>query len=522
MTRPVVVAGGGPVGLTTALGLHHYGLPVVVLEEDLELSKDTKAGTTLSRTIEVFDRYGVAEQVLARSLRIDEIGDLDRETGESLHSVKTWLLERETRHPYVVNLPQHYMEPILAEALAERQPGALRMGHRVSGFHQEPDHVVVELETPQGTERMEAAYLLACDGGRSTIRKLLGAEVEGTTFPERYTLVDVAVDLDVENPRDYPYLAYFAHPEEWMILVRQPQFWRFLWPRPPDRPEPTREELADKARQYIGDVDRMEVVGSYEYTVHARAATRWREGRVFLMGDAAHLITPMWALGLNTGILDASNLPWRIAWVERGWADPALLDGYEREQAPLARFGSGAMAEAARRYMARLSESLEAMTEYDFANAVNRTMLGVKVDVEGKGEWSLTLTEPQPPPVRLGDRIPDMTVRTGEGGVTTLHELVRHRFAALYLTDVRRRPAIPDSTPALGHWVLSRWDAPLDSGLRDRALLDVGSMVERRLGLPAGSAILVRPDGHVAGVEPFAEGVAEKLYQRVTGRPSNG
>ncbi|MFP3915940.1 MAG: FAD-dependent monooxygenase, partial [Actinomycetota bacterium] len=406
MSGPVIISGAGPVGLITALGLLHYGLDVVVLEEDDQLSRDTKAGTVLTRTIEVLDRYGVAPDVLSRALRIDEIGDVDRETGETQRSIKTWLLRDETRYPFVINIPQHFLEPVLADALEKRAPGALRMGHRLVGFRQDEAGVVVTAETRDGPVELEGEYLLACDGGRSTVRKALEIGVEGTTFPERYMLVDVAVDLDVDNPRDYPYLAYFAHPQEWMILVRQPEFWRFLYPRAADSPELDDAELAEKVRTYIGDVDHLDVVGYYDYTVHARAAERWRDGRVFLMGDAAHLITPMWALGLNTGVLDASNLPWRLAWVSRGWADPSLLDGYEAEQAPLARHGSAAMAQAASEYMSRRSQSLEAMTQHDWANAMTRAMLAVRLDVDGTGDWALTPDGSDPAPCRWASGSP--------------------------------------------------------------------------------------------------------------------
>ena len=125
-------------------------------------------------------------------------------------------------------------------------------------------------------------------------------------------------------PRDYPYLAYFADPQEWMILVRQPHCWRFLYPLAAGVPEPGADEFRDKVIRFIGPVDEMEILNTIVYRIHHRIATQWRRDRVFLMGDAAHLITPMWALGLNTGILDAISLPWRVAWVARGWAGRGL------------------------------------------------------------------------------------------------------------------------------------------------------------------------------------------------------
>jgi 3-(3-hydroxy-phenyl)propionate hydroxylase len=236
------------------------------------------------------------------------------------------------------------------------------------------------------------------------------------------------------------------------------------------------------------------------------------------MGDAAHLITPMWALGLNTGALDASNLPWRLAWVLRGWADASLLDGYEQEQRPVAINGSAEIAEAARKYMAQQQGAVTADTSA-WATAYTRTLLSVRLDVEGQGDWSMVATSALPPAVRAGDRAPDLALQ-GPAGRVTIHELCSDSFVALYFTDVRRRPDVPvNDSPALRHYAVSRWDAPHDSGLRDRALFDPGSVATNRYGVPAESVVLLRPDGHVAAVAPIGSGVAEELYTKVTGRP---
>ncbi len=520
MSRPVAIVGAGPVGLTTALGLAHHGIPFVVFEEDRRLSLDTKAGTILTRSLEVFARYGCIDAVLAESLRIDEIGELERATNRRTLQVLTLDLVDDTQYPFVINLPQHYLEPVLRRVLEERAPGALRFGHRLSRFEDRGDHVVLWLDSPDGEVTFEASYLLACDGGRSTVRTQLGVTVAGKTMPERYMLIDLAVDLDVENPRDYPYLAYFSDPEEWMILVRQPEFWRFLYPLPPGKAQPDEAELRAKAVRFIGDVRRLEVRGTNIYTVHHRVADRWRVGRTFLMGDAAHLITPMWALGLNTGVLDASNLPWRLAWVLRGWADEALLDGYEREQRPVAMHGSGEMAEAARAYMAGRAGQVSAMTRNNWANAYTRTLLGVRLDVDGTGDWSMVKRGATPTGVRPGDRAPDLPLLGPEGRVA-IHGLARDAFVALYFTDGRRRPDIPKNvSPALRHYLVSRWDAPHDSGLRDRALFDAGERVLRRYGVPEDSLVLLRPDGHIAAIEPIRPGIAEEVYRGITGRPA--
>src|SRR5438309_1518767 len=280
---PIIVVGAGPVGLTTALGLDFYRLPFALFEDDAELSLDTKAGTILTRTLEAFRRYGVADQVLARALRVDEIGDVERATGKARPSVQTALLSEDTRYPFVLNMPQHHLEPIL--------------------------------------------------------------------------------------------------------------------------PEPTAAEFREKIIRFVGPVDDLQILNTIVYRIHHRVAREWRRDRVFLMGDAAHLITPMWALGLNTGILDAISLPWRLAWVARGWASDALLDGYAREQRPVAAEGSGEMAQAARKYMAAETASVKAMSGTAWANAATRTMLGVRLGVDDAGDWSMVKTDRGP--FRVGDRIPD-------------------------------------------------------------------------------------------------------------------
>ena len=160
-------------------------------------------------------------------------------------------------------------------------------------------------------------------------------------------------------------------------------------------------------------------------------------------------------------MLDAINLPWRLAWVLRGWADDSLLDGYEREQRPLAAHGSGEMAEAARKLMGGEKDGARAMSGSDWANAMTRSMLGVRLDVDGSGLWSIVKTEREA--LRVGDRVPDMPLFDGQGGRVHLHDLCDDNFVALYFTDVRRKPALPaDDMPGLKSFVVSCWDAPLD------------------------------------------------------------
>lgn len=511
---PVAIVGAGPVGLTTALALAYYDIPFVIFEADAGLSTETKAGTTLTRTLEIWHRFGASSQILRRAMRVDEIGDIERATNKVRNTVKLQLLNNETRFPFVVNLPQYEMEPALGECLGHSRYGSINYQHRVTSFTQHADRVSIEVATPDGAKTFEASYLLACDGGRSTIRDRLGIRVEGRSLPERFSLVDLKVDLDVTNPRDFPYLAYFSDAEEWMILVRQPECWRFLFPVFDENKEFTIEELREKAIHFIGDVKNVEVLGTNLFKIYHRVASKWRHGRIVLLGDAAHLITPMWALGLNTGILDANSIAWRVAWVMRGWADDTLFDSFEREQKPVAEQGSGEMAEAARAYMATRTTAVKAMSDHSWGNAYTRTLLGVRLGLDADGNWSMAKPYAEPPPVMLGDRAPDGVVHDSVGRPIRLHDLFGKSFVALYFTDVRRRPEIPESDlPWLKHYAVSRWDAPRDSPIRNRSLFDPGNLVTQRYGCPANSMVLVRPDDHIAAITPMAPDAAETAYR---------
>src|SRR6266508_5114236 len=149
--KPIIVVGAGPVSLTTALALDFYRLPFALFEEDAELSRDTKAGTVLFRSLEAFRRYGVVDRVLAKALRVDEIGDVERATNTARPSVQTALLCEDTRYPFVINMPQHHLEPILKDAIDARRPGALHLQHRLTSFRQMNDGVIARFETPAGT-----------------------------------------------------------------------------------------------------------------------------------------------------------------------------------------------------------------------------------------------------------------------------------------------------------------------------------------------------------------------------------
>ena len=235
---PVALVGAGPVGLVAALYLDRLRVPFVVLEEDAGLSTAAKAGTLTPRSLEIFSQLGVVEDILAEGLRLDVVDFVERRQDRVLMQMPLYELEKETSFPFTLNLPQADYERILHEHASRSALGEVRFEHRVTGLDQDEDGCRLTVETPDGTETIEASYVLACDGGRSAVRRLLGIKHEGKTYPEKFALIDIETNLDDQNGRRPTYLSYIFDPEEWLILVRQPGMWRVLWPIPPDSPSP--------------------------------------------------------------------------------------------------------------------------------------------------------------------------------------------------------------------------------------------------------------------------------------------
>ncbi|MGI9049656.1 MAG: FAD-dependent monooxygenase [Rubrobacteraceae bacterium] len=535
---PVAIVGAGPVGLVAALYLSRLKVPFVVLEEDAGLSTAAKAGTLTPRSLEIFSQLGVVDDVLAEGLRLDVVDFVERRQDRVLMRMPLYELHGETAFPFTINLPQSEYERIL-EAHASRSPfGEVRFEHRVVDLDQEEEGCRLTVETPNGTETIDASYVLACDGGRSAVRRMLGIKHEGKTYPEKFALIDIETNLD-EGGRRPAYLSYIFDPEEWLILVRQPRMWRVLWPIPPDAPEPEDAEVERKLRLAVGDRP-LRVLGSLTYKVHHRVAQRWRAGRVFLLGDAAHLITPVGGLGASTGIMDANNLSWKVAWVLRGLASPVLLDTYEQERRPIAEFIAGGLADRNRSMMRmknplkRAARDAALLTMQRFRAhrwniAYVRSLLATGYHGDSREHSRLSgivrrtfrsilpRTDPQ---VLAGDRAPDGMLFGPDGRRRWLHELLGVSFAAFTFDDARNGPEITplQQQPSfLRHYLVSPSDAPHDTMLRDRTFWDVGGSLTRRFHAVPGTTFLLRPDGHVAAVEPPNGRTAQRLYEEYVG-----
>ncbi len=330
------MVGAGPVGLVAALALARQGVTVTVLEAEPDLTHDLRAGTFHPPTLEMMAPLGITERLHAIGIEVPHWQIRDRQAGV-VAQFDLGLLADDTPYPYRLHCEQHKLTPIVRDLLIGFPHAAIRFGCRFVDAHQSADGVTATVETSDGPERIEGAYLIGADGGRSAVRKAMGAEFEGFTWPERFLVVSTLYDLE---PHGFTYNAYVADPEEWVALFKMPHhgppgIWRLAFPTDTAIPEEAvlSEGFVEARMQgFLPRPERYEIAYKSTYRVHQRVAKSFRIGRLFLAGDAAHVNNPLGAMGLNSGIHDAVNLAAKLAPVWHGTADAALLDRYERQR----------------------------------------------------------------------------------------------------------------------------------------------------------------------------------------------
>jgi 3-(3-hydroxy-phenyl)propionate hydroxylase len=329
---PVAVVGAGPVGLATAIDLAQNGVPVVLLDDDTRLSTGSRAICFSKRTLEIFDRLGCGERVAAKGVRWN-VGRVFNGS-EEVYSFDL-LPERGHERPAFVNLQQYYVEGYLHERAQELEQLDLRWASRVTGLAQHADHVALTVSTPEGDYVCEAAYVVAADGGKSTLRALLGLESHGRTFRDRFLIADVRMTADFPAERWFWFDPPF-HPGQSVLLHRQPDnIWRIDfqlgWDADPVA-EKAPERVIPRIQALLGKDAQFELAWVSVYSFCCLRMDAFRHGRVLFAGDAAHGVSPFGARGANSGVQDADNLAWKLRLVVEGKSPDALLDTYARER----------------------------------------------------------------------------------------------------------------------------------------------------------------------------------------------
>src|SRR5688572_2833313 len=346
---PVLIIGGGPVGLSASILLSRLGIASRLVERRAGTSVHPKARNINMRTMEIFRQCGVEDAVRAAGLPIERTRFLI--WAESLAGREIERRVEKRSHPDG-ELPsaakhclcaQDDLEPVLrrhAEALA---PGTLAFATELTHFEQDAEGVTATLRGANGETQVRARYLIAADGARSPVRRALGIAMHGV--PQIYRSVNVLMNVDLTPwVKDRPAAIYLIQQPDLratIMTINGVNRWGFLINLPLDASfDPyTPERCAAVVRKAVGvpDLD-VKILGIDPWTAAAEVAECYRAGRVFLAGDAAHHMPPTGGFGLNTGVQDAHNLAWKLAAVLKGWASPGLLDTYGVERRPYGQY----------------------------------------------------------------------------------------------------------------------------------------------------------------------------------------
>jgi len=335
----IIVIGAGPVGLCLSLALAQEGIEVCLAEalgDDNFLDQVPRAGTNHPATLELLDRIGLYEKLEPRGIVAPLLHYWERSDNQRIAEFDHRHLKDDTRFPYVLQCERI---KIVEEALklAKAHPNIdVRLATEFTSFTQDRDGVTAQVANPAGeTESIRGAYLVSGEGARSIIRKDLGIEFEGFTYPDRTLNIEVAYDF---RSHGYTERNYISDPDEWSNLFHwkgPPDRWRIHFPTAPDEDETALmrpEALQARLQRFLATGTPFDIVGSNLYVVHQRVAQRFRVGRAILAGDSAHVNSPIGAMGMNSGIHDAFNLAEKLTRIARKEVDDDLLDRYERQR----------------------------------------------------------------------------------------------------------------------------------------------------------------------------------------------
>jgi 3-(3-hydroxy-phenyl)propionate hydroxylase len=332
--HPVVVIGAGPVGLSLAIDLAQRGQPVVLLDDADRIGEGSRAICFSKRSLEFWDRLGVGQRMVDKGV-VWQVGKIFH--GASLLYQFDLLPEQGHKRPAFINLQQFYAEAYLVDRVGELPDISLRWRNKVVGLEQRNDRAVLSIDTPDGLYRICARHVVACDGARSSLRQMVGADFAGQVFEDQFLIADVRMTAEFPTERWFWFDPPF-HAGRSALLHKQPDdVWRIDLQL--DRnADPVVEKQPENVRPRIARMlghDQFEFEWISLYKFQCRRMARFRHGRVIFAGDAAHQVSPFGARGANSGLEDAENLGWKLDRVLRQTSPESLLESYhvERSQA---------------------------------------------------------------------------------------------------------------------------------------------------------------------------------------------
>ncbi len=338
MTRAdgrVLIAGAGPVGLVLALSLARRGHRVTVVEKLVDLLDQVRrAGTIHAATLEMLDDIGLYGGLERRGLVAPLVHYWDRGDPEPIAVFDHGVLAGDTRFPHALQCDRLKLIEEALKMASDDDLIEIRVGTELVDFRQDAESVTAVIETADGErEELRGTHLVGCEGAHSVVRKQLGIDFQGFAFPDRTMTLSVVFDFDSLQP--YGLRNYILDPVEWANLFRWTDFWRVVLPADVHAdPDSLLDDAVIEAglQRFHSISEPYEVVSKSLYTVHQRVAETFRDGRVLLAGDAAHVNSPIGAMGMNSGIHDAVNLAAKLSSVLRSDAGDDVLDRYVRQR----------------------------------------------------------------------------------------------------------------------------------------------------------------------------------------------
>jgi len=508
------IVGGGPIGLSLALGLARYGVPSVVLEADDTVCTGSRAACISRRSLEIFAALGCEAPMLAKGLAWTGGRSYYRDTEVFRLSMPH---DENQRFPPMINLQQCFAEQFLVDEAARYADLVdIRWQSKVTGVTPGADGARLAVETPGGTYSLDAGWVVACDGARSAVRQALGLKLEGTQYEGRYVIVDILLRSDYPTERR----AWFdppSNPGSTLLMHKQPDdIWRIDYQlrddEDPDeavKPENVLPRVASHLAM-IGERQDWEPVWISMYKANALTLPSYRHGRVLFAGDAAHLVPIFGVRGMNSGIDDTHNLAWKLALVDRGLAPEALLDTYSDERV-----------HATRENLRYATKSTEFMAPPSHGFALMREAV---LSLAAEHAWVRPLVNPRQTSAiafpdsalnafaarsaafeagpRPGEVLPECPLERVDGMYGHVTDLLGPCFTALVFCPEGAVPA--DLQTALAR--LARGAVPFAAvavasrrapGATLPTAVDAGGRAARLFGAEGGAVYLVRPDGHV-------------------------
>jgi 3-(3-hydroxy-phenyl)propionate hydroxylase len=523
-TQPyVVIVGAGPTGLMTANLLGRADVPVLVIERDAVVSDQPRAVSIddeAMRTLQAAGLYKAAQQITVEGTGTQYYG----QDGDSLAYARGAFPPR-LGHSVKNPLDQPEFDRMLLAGLARYPSVQVVFGTSLTGVRQTNGGVQLNVTDSLGDVRnWDTDYLLGCDGGRSSVRALLGIEMTGQTFPDPWIVIDA-----VEDPHDQRYAMHHGDPRRPHVIIPgrngRCRYEFMLLPGEDPDAAVTMESVAKLLEPYR-QVDSAQIVRRAVYQFHALIAETWQVDRIFLLGDAAHMMPPFAGQGLNSGLRDACNIGWKLGALWRGQAGPHILDSYEVERRPHAeamvqlsqRMGSIMMTTSATRARVRdLTMSLVAATS--FGRRYLRELRFKPKAVIGAG----ILIDKDTNDGLIGHMLPQPAVLEQNGGRVLLDAALGDGFALLVVD-----PAPTDPMPDDELWadlaatvVRIRLDDRLPVRAREGvSIADADGVLTELLRTQVGNVLVIRPDRYVAAVfDAETEAYVAQHLRRLLGTP---